>query len=314
MGKQNIVTKEVFAQELRELVSEAAGTEYRIERESTEKNNGVIREILLVSRESSEYSLSFYLDELYLSYCEGIPVEVLSENIVEIVREENKEEIQITEFLSKEWLLENMFLRLVNFEKNLEQLKEAVYLRRLDFAAVFYVLTEQGEEGIKSFRLPKELWEKLELGSAEQYFGQALGNTERLFPAEVKRIEDSLAECIQKNGGTEPEWLKAERKEKKEEGHVPLFYVLSNRLKINGAVTLLYPGLLERLEERFGGGFYLIPSSIHELLLLAESEETEVKELNQMVCEVNESHVIPEEVLADHVYYYSNTCGLCSRE
>lgn len=313
MEKKNSVTKEAFAQELCELVSEAAGKEYRIEQESTEKNNGVVREILLISRESSEYSLSFYLDELYLSYCKGIPVEVLSENIVEVIREENKEEIQIKEFLSKEWLLENMFLRLVNLKKNQEQLKEAVYIQRLDLAAVFYVLTEQGEDGIKSFRLPKVLWERLELGSAEEYFGQVLENTERLFPAEVKRIEDSLAECIQKNGGTEPEWLRAERQEKKEEEHAPLFYVLSNEMKINGAATLLYPGLLEGLEERFGGGFYLIPSSVHELLLLAESKETEVKELNEMVCEVNESHVIPEEVLSDHVYYYSKSCGLCSR-
>ncbi|MGN1084051.1 MAG: DUF5688 family protein [Lachnospiraceae bacterium] len=134
-----------------------------------------------------------------------------------------------------------------------------------------------------------------------------------MFPAEVQRMEDSLAECIRKSGEKEPEWLLAELRQTKEGGDTSLLYVLSNQPKINGAVVFLYPEMLSRLEERFPRGFYLIPSSIHEMLLLADSGETEAEELNRMVREVNETQVIPEEVLSDHVYYYSKTCGLCSR-
>ncbi len=313
MEKKSYAAREAFTLEIKKMVSEKVGTEYQVERLTAGKNNGVIKETLHVSRKSSDYALSFYLEELYRSYCKGISTEALSENIAEIVREEDRTPVQIQEFLSRSWVEENLFLRLVNFEKNLEQLKDAVYVRRLDLAAVFYVLTEQGEGGIKSFRLPRELWERMELGDAEEYFEYILENTERLFPAELKRIEDSLAECIRKEGGTEPEWLKKELQEESRENGRSLFYVLTNRQKLNGAIALFYPGLLSRLEEKFHGGFYLIPSSIHEILLLAESEEAEAGELNQMVREVNESHVIPEEILSDHVYYYHKSCGLCSR-
>ncbi len=312
MEKKSVAARETFALEIKRLVSEKMGAEYQVERLTAGKNNGVIKETLHVSQKSGAYAISFYLEELYRSYCRGIPMEVLSENIAETVREEDKSPVQIQEFLSRSWVEENLFLRLVNLEKNLEQLEGAVYVRRLDLAAVFYVLTEQGEDGIKSFRLPKELWERMGLGSAEEYFAQILENTEQLFPAEVKRLEDSLAECIRKEGGKEPEWLRKELQEENEPAR-SLFYVLTNRQKINGAIALFYPGLLSRLEERFRGGFYLIPSSVHEILLLAESEEAEAEELNQMVREVNESHVIPEEILSDHVYYYHKSCGLCSR-
>lgn len=310
MEKKSYAAREAFTLEIKKMVSEKMGAEYQVECLTAGKNNGVIKETLHVSRKSSDYALSFYLEELYRSYCRGISPEALSENIAEIVREEDRTPAQMQEFLSKSWMEENLFLRLVNFEKNRNQLEDAVYVRRLDLAAVFYVLTEQGEDGIKSFRLPRALWERMGLGDAEEYFGHILENTERLFPAELKRIEDSLAECIRKEGGKEPEWL---REERQEESGRSLFYVLTNRQKLNGAVALFYPGLLSRLEERFQGGFYLIPSSIHEMLLLAESEEAETGELNQMVREVNESHVMPEEILSDHVYYYHKSCGLCSR-
>lgn len=310
MEKKSYAAREAFTLEIKKMVSEKMGAEYQVGCLTAGKNNGVIKETLHVSRKSSDYALSFYLEELYRSYCRGISPEALSENIAEIVREEDRTPAQMQEFLSKSWMEENLFLRLVNFEKNRNQLEDAVYVRRLDLAAVFYVLTEQGEDGIKSFRLPRALWERMGLGDAEEYFGHILENTERLFPAELKRIEDSLAECIRKEGGKEPEWL---REERQEESGRSLFYVLTNRQKLNGAVALFYPGLLSRLEERFQGGFYLIPSSIHEMLLLAESEEAETGELNQMVREVNESHVMPEEILSDHVYYYHKSCGLCSR-
>lgn len=313
MEKKSVAAREAFALEIKTMVSEKMGTEYQVERLTAGKNNGVVKETLYVSRKSSDYALSFYLEELYRSYCKGISTEALSENIAEIVREEDKTPGQIQELLSRSWVEENLFLRLVNLEKNLEQLEDAVYVKRLDLAAVFYVLTERGEDGIKSFRLPRVLWERMGLGDAEEYFGRILENTERLFPAEVKRIEDSLAECIRKEGGKEPEWLKRELQEESGEACRSMFYVLTNRQKLNGAVTLFYPGMLDRLAERFQGGFYLIPSSIHEMLLLAESEEAEPGELNQMVREVNESHVIPEEILSDHVYYYHKSCGLCSR-
>ena len=67
---------------------------------------------------------------------------------------------------------------------------------------------------------------------------------------------------------------------------------------------MLYPDLLRRLSEKFSGSFYVIPSSIHEVLLLKATKDEDTAYLNRMVRAVNEQRVAPEEVLADHVYFY----------
>ena len=80
-------------------------------------------------------------------------------------------------------------------------------------------------------------------------------------------------------------------------------WVLTNRQRIQGASCILYPGLLKRLaaEKR---NFYLLPSSIHEVILLAEQGSETPQRLKDMIAEVNRTQVAPEEVLSDSLYYY----------
>jgi len=312
--QQEKLSCETFANALRCQVTKRLGTRYQVEQTQVQKNNGVRKETLLIREESAECAPSFYLEEMYRSYCAGQPVDALAEHIVETVKEENCGGIQESpRILEKEWFEERLFLRLVNFEKNKEQLETAVYVKVLDLAAVFYVLTEQSEDGIKSFCLPKSAWLRAELGTAEEYYDKILKNTERLFPFEIMRMEEGLLLCMQGEEGETPDWLKKELEFIKQEEKKPLFYIVTNHAKVNGAVAVLYQGVLERLAEQFMTGFYIIPSSVHEVLLLLESKET-AQELNQMVREVNETQVAPEEVLSDHVYFYKRECGFFGRE
>ncbi|MDD6036434.1 MAG: DUF5688 family protein [Lachnospiraceae bacterium] len=266
-----------FTDELCRRLSEMLGSEYCTEMSQVRKNNGVLKEVLHVRREDSECVPCFYMDELYLSYLRGESEPALAEHLANIVREEcEKVKKSVEQYLNKELIMDRLFLRLVNLEKNKDFLESAVYTIFYDLAAVFYVLTEENDEGVKSFRMPKKVWDTLELGTAAEYFPRILENTERLFPAEVFRMDERL-------------------------------HVLSNRRKINGAAAILYPGVLKRLSDTFPGDFYIIPSSVHEVLLLEKSEECDAKQLNSIVCEVNEKQVLPEEVLSDHVYYYSKS-------
>ncbi|MBR4759236.1 MAG: hypothetical protein IK078_03695, partial [Lachnospiraceae bacterium] len=85
------------------------------------------------------------------------------------------------------------------------------------------------------------------------------------------------------------------------EGEIPM-YVMSNRVRQNGAATMAYPDALADFAEKVGKSLYIIPSSIHEVLLIPEAGH--MGGLNSMVQEVNRSELNPKEVLADHVYYY----------
>ena len=82
-------------------------------------------------------------------------------------------------------------------------------------------------------------------------------------------------------------------------------HILSNRRKMFGAVVIIDPKVQRMCLERLGESFYILPSSIHELLLLPESLATTREELDQLIQEVNEACVSQEEYLSDHAYYYS---------
>lgn len=310
--KQERVSFDVFRQSLKELVENSLGNGFQVVQTRTQKNNGVWKQILLVREESKECAPSFYLDGMYDSYCTGQPIEALAEYITDTIRNGRYDEIcDVKQVLSGDWFEKRLFLRLVHFEKNKEQLEDAVYVRVLDLAAVFYVLTEIAEDGMKSFRLPRNVWEQACLGQPEEYYDTILQNTERLFPVQLMQIEAGILNSMKENGEEIPEWLLAEFLERQQKKRPPLFFVLTNTAKLNGAATILYKGELERLRERFGKGFYIIPSSVHEVLLLPETSETE-ETLNRMVREVNETQVPAEDVLSEHVYYYDTVQGFCS--
>lgn len=290
-----------FEAELCRQVLYILGGEYQTELSLVRKNNGVMKTALHIRRENSECIPCFYMDELYRSYCMGENEIALAEYLANIVREECEHvKEKASEYLHKEWIREHLFLRLVQLKTNEEWLQEAVYVPVLDFAAVFYVVTEDTEDGVKSYQLPRRVWESLELGDAEAYFPIIVKNTQRLFPEKLWCVKHNIAECRIEGADIIKEVLPEQ-----ESLYSYRLYVLSNHRQINGATVLLYPGLLQRIGEMFSGSFYLIPSSVHEVLLLKETREEGAGFLNRMVREVNEQKVEPEEVLADHVYYYS---------
>lgn len=86
-------------------------------------------------------------------------------------------------------------------------------------------------------------------------------------------------------------------------------YILTNTKGFLGAAGLLLENLLTDFAETIGNSFFILPSSIHEVLLVPESGEMDIGTLSEMVCAVNKSHVSPQEVLSDHAYYYDRKTG-----
>ena len=80
-------------------------------------------------------------------------------------------------------------------------------------------------------------------------------------------------------------------------------YVLTNDTKSNGAAEILNDNVRQELADKIGD-FYVLPSSVHETLIIPKSEDMDRMQLEQMVRDVNETQVIPEERLSNHVYEY----------
>ncbi len=68
---------------------------------------------------------------------------------------------------------------------------------------------------------------------------------------------------------------------------------------------MLYPGILEAVSEKLGYDLFVLPSSIHEIILLQAENSSRHKELAEMVAQINQTELAADEVLSSHVYYYS---------
>lgn len=85
---------------------------------------------------------------------------------------------------------------------------------------------------------------------------------------------------------------------------MPSLFVLTNRDGVDGATCIVYKGLLERIRRRLGRGFYIIPSSVHEVIILPEIEGYSRDTLESMVKEVNSTVLSEMDILSENVYYY----------
>lgn len=84
-------------------------------------------------------------------------------------------------------------------------------------------------------------------------------------------------------------------------------YVLSTGIRVNGAALILLPDILEKIGEKAGMDYYLIPSSIHELLIARDDGLVSAKMLKEIVYEGNRTDAVikQEDVLSDNIYFYS---------
>ena len=92
-------------------------------------------------------------------------------------------------------------------------------------------------------------------------------------------------------------------------------YILSNTLRSYGAACIAYPHILEMIGEILQRDYYVLPSSVHEVVIVPYSSGLDIRELDEMVREINVTQVAEEEVLSSHAYLYRRSTGaLCGRD
>ena len=134
--------------------------------------------------------------------------------------------------------------------------------------------------------------------SLEEIYDVAFENTPKLLPYELLSMEQ-----VVKNMFSEEEDL-TEMEQIFDFENENAMYVLSNTSKLNGAAAILYPDILKDFAKSCGCDLYILPSSIHEVILVPAKGKGDIEGLNEMVQDVNATQVEPEEVLSDHVYLF----------
>lgn len=256
-----------------------------------EKNNGIIMDGLSVRKEGKRVAPMIYLDSYYREYLDGRSLRGICDQILECCEDSDFEEhFDVDFFREPERVRPTVAYRLINYEKNRELLQEIPHLPFLDLAVIFYSLltdTPVGHATVLIRNSHLELWGK----NTSWLYEAAKENTEKLLPKRLVSMEDMIYELSE--GKQEPEYA-----------GVPM-YVLTNSRKSFGAACLLYDGVLGECFRRLEESYYLIPSSVHEVILIPASAVGDSRELCALVQEMNRTQVRSTEVLSDTVYLYS---------
>lgn len=80
----------------------------------------------------------------------------------------------------------------------------------------------------------------------------------------------------------------------------PPIYVVTNETRTNGAIGIII--LAEKLKEMYPNGYYILPSSVHEAIIIDSLLCDDIDMLTEMVQGANGSCLRPEEVLGDKAY------------
>ena len=85
---------------------------------------------------------------------------------------------------------------------------------------------------------------------------------------------------------------------------------ISNNKWINGASVILQKEIMDKLAEIAESDLIIIPSSVHESIILPYTNEIKKTELMEMIKTVNQQEISPEEVLADVPFLYKKGIGI----
>ena len=262
------------------------------------KNNGCEMDGLVIMEKGKDIAPTIYLDSFYELYTNGENIKNIIRQI-EVIYEQNKNNVTFDVNILKHFdtIKDKIVYKVVNYISNEKLLEQVPHKRILDLAVVFYCLLDN-EYGRSATALIYNNNLKNWNVTIDDVYKAALKNTPDLLHSKIS----SMAALFEKCG------VNVDGEEVDLKDYVPSdMYVLTNESKLNGAACILYENVLYDFAQKLGADLYILPSSVHEVILLPKLSMFEKDELVNMVKEVNTEGVAADEVLSDHVYEYNRT-------
>lgn len=254
-----------------------------------DKNNGVKRRGITIAQKGINISPTIYLEEFYTKYRKGCTLDSIVTDILSLYYEVRLKKSWDEENINSFEAIEGKIVyRLVNFEANKGLLTGIPHIPYLDLAIIFYVMLEVNEYGTACMLIRNEHLDIWGIHTNE-VFEKAKENTWRILPSEFHT-------------------MRAMMKEYHKEGNyvgMDILHVLTNKVRSFGASAILYEGCLEMIGSFLNDNFYVLPSSVHEVIIVSETDAPwGGAGLSEMVEEINRTQVDEEDILSDTAYYY----------
>lgn len=281
-----------FIERVRELLSIRLSHSYEIVLKKVVKNNDVCRYgISAFPKEGNngkKVSRIVYLEDFFQEYedeqeynLEGIVSEICS-----ILTDFTSPGFNETDYTDIDKVKDKIIFELVNYEKNEKRLLDRPYIKIMDLAVIFAFVATDLERDFGVVHITNEIAKQFGL-TRDEIWEFAKVNTPKLLKADIMPMSSFVYD------------EKADNEE---------MYIICNRKKTSGAGVILYDRILEELSSELESDLYILPSSVHETIVIRADKNKDVYALQEMVKNINNTVVSAEDILSDKVYcYYRNS-------
>ena len=167
-------------------------------------------------------------------------------------------------------------------------------------AVTFRYIANENPVEIASFLIQNQMFNAWNV-SLETLYQIALTNTIKKFPCKINSLLNLVSELMKNNPVKSDDLAEEMLPDIESEKDM---YVLSNETGINGATCILYDAVVKNFADNHDCNVFILPSSLHEVMLVPENEKIESQFLKEMVLEVNQTAVDSIDLLSDNIYYY----------
>lgn len=297
-----MVKDKEFIKDVEKELKKIAGDRYEVRIVTTRKNNDSAYTGIIVRENEKNIAPTVYLEPYYEMYSRGISIRCIANWIMDTATKESAPSGIDTDFHNFGKYTDKVIFQLVNRDMNAELLKSIPYVPIYDnLVMIFAIMVMIDNTGMGTVKITNEhmnLW-----GVDKDILHElAIENTPRLLPERMERLADVLDRMCSEMQDEIPQGVP--------EGlDVPPMFILSNLSRLNGAAVMAYPGTLDRISERLGSDLVILPSSIHEVIVVPHREDDDFQQFEEMVKEVNRTQVANEEILSNTVYLYQRSTG-----
>ena len=290
--------KEQFVADVKDRLAEQ-GADVKVSVNEVNKLNESY-EAITVTPEGSNIGVNMSLEKFYDAVQDGTPYDSVVDKAVDVINNgiDKRPEIDVAALTDYSQMKEKLAMEVVSAEANKDMLQNVPHQNMEDMAVVYRFVLNSDEEGRASILVTNQILDNMGV-TPEQLHSDALENAPQIKPAEIKGMSEVMAEMM---GYDQAAMM----------GIVPVapedeqMFVATVPDKVHGAGVLAYQDFMDQAAERAGGDFFILPSSIHEILIVPDNGKMDLKELENMVKEVYATQVAPADKLTDSVYHYDS--------
>ena len=292
--------KEKFVEDVKESLYGRGAEDVNISTTKVDKLNESY-DAMTVTPVGSNIGVNLSIDRFYEAMDHGVSYDEVVNRATNTVMDalENTPAVDVATLTDYELMKDKLVMEVVSAETNADMLAKIPHKDIEDMAVVYRFVINSDESGRASVLVTNQMLETMGV-TPEQLHADALENSPELKPPVIKGMTEVLAEMM---GMTQDDLAQM--------GMAPggdeQMFVATVPDKVHGAGIIAYEGFMDQASERIGGGdFYILPSSLHEILIVPDNGQMSLKDLEAMVREVNATQVAPEDKLTDNVYHYDS--------